>query len=64
MAGARNGESQMNDRVQTETPSAGEKQVYNPTLNTLTELTDVELQAVSGGINPQPLPPRAHSTSF
>ena len=25
---------------------------------TLTELTDAELRAVSGGLNPQPLPPR------
>jgi len=30
-----------------------------------TELTDAELQAVSGGLNPQPLPPRvAYSMLF
>ena len=28
------------------------------TANHTTELTDAELQAVSGGLNPQPLPPR------
>jgi bacteriocin-like protein len=31
----------------------------------VSELTDAELQAISGGLNPQPLPPRlAHSFLF
>jgi bacteriocin-like protein len=47
----------MKNRVQTQTPKAGELQAYNPPCNKKTELTDAELQAVSGGLNPQPLPP-------
>jgi hypothetical protein len=35
------------------------------TRNDVTELTGAELQAVSGGLNPQPLPPRvAYSMLF
>jgi hypothetical protein len=37
----------MTNRVQSETAS-----------NRVTELTAAELQAVAGGLNPQPLPPR------
>jgi hypothetical protein len=37
----------MENRISTENPGIE-----------ITELTDVELQAVSGGLNPQPLPPR------
>jgi bacteriocin-like protein len=52
----------MKNHGQTEMPTAGKPQAYNPTGTKMTELTDAELQAVSGGINPQPLPPRATST--
>ena len=54
----------MNSHVRIEMPKTGERQAYDRIANESSELTDVELQAVSGGINPQPLPPRAHSTSF
>jgi bacteriocin-like protein len=44
----------MKNRVQTEITS-----------NKMTELSNAELQAVSGGLNPQPLPPRvAYSVLF
>jgi bacteriocin-like protein len=45
----------MEKRVKIEAPRAGESQT---TWNQMTVLTDAELQAVSGGLNPQPLPPR------
>jgi hypothetical protein len=41
----------MKNRVQTETPPA--REAHNPT-----ELTHAELHSMSGGLNPQPLPPR------
>jgi bacteriocin-like protein len=44
----------MKNRMQADTPGTDERQ---PTWNNMTELTDAELQAVSGGLNPQPLPP-------
>jgi bacteriocin-like protein len=44
----------MKNRVQSETG-----------VSDMAELTDTELQTVSGGLNPQPLPPRvAFSTSL
>jgi bacteriocin-like protein len=52
----------MKNQVQSELPTDGKPQAYNPTCTTMTELTDAELRAISGGINPQPLPPRANST--
>jgi hypothetical protein len=52
----------MKNHGQTEMPAAGRSQAYNPTCTKITELTDGELQAISGGINPQPLPPRANSS--
>jgi hypothetical protein len=54
----------MNRHVQIEMPKTGERQAYDPIPNELSELIDAELRLVSGGINPQPLPPRAQSTSF
>ena len=54
----------MNRHVQTEMPKTGERHAYDPIRNELPELTDAELRLVSGGINPQPLPPRAPPTSF
>jgi len=54
----------MQDRMQTETLSAGNVQMHNPSWNKLSELTDAELQAVSGGLNPQPLPPRIAFTAL
>jgi hypothetical protein len=44
----------MNNRGQTETPKANE---LPATTGAITELNDAELHAVSGGLNPQPLPP-------
>jgi hypothetical protein len=52
----------MKNHGQTEMPAAGKSRAYNPTRTKTTDLTDAELQVVSGGINPQPLPPRATST--
>ena len=51
----------MKNRRQTETSKTGESRVYNASWTKITELSDAELQAVAGGINPQPLPPRAES---
>ena len=48
----------METRTKTEAPRA----VSQTTLHATTELTDAELQAVAGGINPQPLPPRREPT--
>ena len=48
----------MKNRTHTETPNAGQSRAYDATWTKVTELTDAELQAVSGGLNPQPLPPR------
>jgi hypothetical protein len=47
LASGQNGELQMKNRVEIKTTSK------------MIELTDAELGAVSGGLNPQPLPPRA-----
>jgi hypothetical protein len=54
----------MNRHVQSKMPKAGGRSANDPSPNEVSELTDAELRLVSGGINPQPLPPRAHSTSF
>jgi hypothetical protein len=43
----------MKNRVQIEIPKASERPA------TTNELTEAELQTVCGGLNPQPLPPRA-----
>jgi hypothetical protein len=51
----------MENLTQTEAPQAGELRAHNSAWNTAAELTDAELGAVSGGINPQPLPPRRES---
>jgi hypothetical protein len=45
----------MEKHVKTEMPRASELPAIG---NQMTALSDVELQAVAGGLNPQPLPPR------
>lgn len=54
----------MKNRMQTETLNAGNVQMHNLTWNKMSELTDAELHAVSGGLNPQPLPPRVAFTAL
>jgi len=51
----------MKNRVQTEMPKAGE---LPATASQMSELSDADLQSVSGGLNPQPLPPCQRESRF
>ena len=47
----------MQNPMQTKTSMTNEHPAKRGTANQMFELTDVDLQSVSGGLNPQPLPP-------
>jgi bacteriocin-like protein len=51
----------MKNRVQAEMPKASE---LPATKSQMSELSDADLQSVSGGLNPQPLPPRQGEPRF
>ena len=52
------------NRVSTQMPRAAAHRLNRTGSAIAIELTDTELQAVAGGLNPQPLPPRVAFMSF
>ena len=51
----------MKNRMHTNPPKAGQP---SAPANEITELNDADLRAVSGGLNPQPLPPSHEGFRF
>ncbi len=51
----------MQNPMQTKTQAPNGCQSNAKTMSEMFELTDADLQSVSGGLNPQPLPPRQRS---